>query len=165
MKQNKKKKSAGIRWRLFAAILVPTFVVLIVLWVLHTVLLGMFYSGIRTSELKKTTENVINNLERDDINDRILMLSNDGDINIRVIETERFNTLYTTGEPFNSVTYGWEVFGMFNLYDDVCDAGGELVRYYSEKSESFVSSQIPSRTGKQGSKEHSFPDVPKTARK
>lgn len=163
MKQNKKKKSAGIRWRLFAAILVPTFVVLIVLWVLHTVLLGMFYSGIRTSELKKTTENVINNLERDDINDRILMLSNDGDINIRVIETERFNTLYTTGEPFNSVTYGWEVFGMFNLYDDVCDAGGELVRYYSEKSESFVSSQIPSRTGKQGSKEHSFPDVPKNS--
>ncbi len=113
--------------------------VLLLLWVLHTVFLGVFYSGIKTAELKRTTENVINNLESDDINNRILILSNEGDINIRVIETEQFKTLYSTGEVFNSVTYGWQAFSMFNLYEEVSAGGGELVRYYSEKQEIPVS--------------------------
>ena len=142
MKQNKKKKrkSVKIRWRLFGAILIPTVLTLVTLWVLHTVFLGVFYSGIKTSELKKTTENVINNIESEDINDRILMLSNDGDINIRVIETSQFGTLYSTGDVFNSVTYGWESFSMFNLYEEVMEGGGELVRYYTEKPEPPISS-------------------------
>ncbi|MBO4950033.1 MAG: HAMP domain-containing histidine kinase [Clostridia bacterium] len=143
MKQNKKKKrSVKIRWSLFCAILVPTVLILVILWVLNTVLLGVFYSGIKTSELKRTTENVINNIEGDDINDRILILSNEGDINIRVIETSEFGTLYSTGEVFNSVTYGWQEFSMFNLYDEVTACGGELVRYYTEKPELPVSSEF-----------------------
>ncbi len=134
MRQNK-KKSAKIRWSLFGAILIPTVVILVILWVLNTVLLGVFYSGIKTSELKRTTENVVNNIESDDINDRILILSNEGDINIRVIETSQFGTLYSTGDVFNSVTYGWQEFSMFNLYEEVVEGGGELVRYYTEKPE------------------------------
>ena len=135
MKQNKKRKSSKIRWRLFAAILVPTVILIVILWVLQTVFLGAFYGGIKTSELKKTTQNVISNLESEDIRDRILILSNEGDINIRVIETEQFKTLYSTGDVFNSVTYGWQSFSMFNLYEEVSKNGGELIRYYSENEE------------------------------
>ena len=113
----------------------PTIILIVILWVLQTVFLGAFYGGIKTRELKKTTHNVINNLESEDIKDRILILSNDGDINIRVIETEQFKTLYSTGDVFNSVTYGWQSFGMFNLYEQVSENGGELIRYYSENDE------------------------------
>ena len=36
--------------------LVPTFLLLVVLWVTQTVLLGIFYAQIKTEELKNTTE-------------------------------------------------------------------------------------------------------------
>lgn len=155
MRQNK-KKSAKIRWSLFGAILIPTVVILVILWMLNTVLLGVFYSGIKTSELKRTTENVINNIESDDINDRILILSNEGDINIRVIETSRFGTLYSTGDVFNSVTYGWQEFSMFNLYEEVVESEGELIRYYTEKSEQAESANQPDGNKKDGS----YIDIP-----
>ena len=134
--------------------LVPTVITLVILWVLNTVLLGVFYSGIKTSELKKTTENVISNIESEDINDRILILSNEGDINIRVIETSQFGTLYSTGEVFNSVTFGWESFSMFNLYDEVVAGGGELVRYYTEKPE------LPIASDSNSGKYKGFIDIP-----
>lgn len=127
-----KKKSGKIRWRIFAAVLIPTLLIIILLWVLHSALLGVFYRNVKTDELKSATENVILNLESEDIKDRILLLSNDGNINIRVVETEKFNTLYSTGDSFNAVTHGWEAFGMFSLYNDTAENGGELVRYYSE---------------------------------
>ncbi|MBR2021807.1 MAG: HAMP domain-containing protein [Clostridia bacterium] len=154
MKQNKKKRSVKIRWSLFGAVLIPTVITLVILWVLNTVLLGVFYSGIKTSELKRTTENVINNIESEDINDRILILSNEGDINIRVIETSQFGTLYSTGEVFNSVTFGWESFSMFNLYDEVVAGGGELVRYYTEKPE------LPIASDSDSGKYKGFIDIP-----
>ena len=156
LKQNKKRKSSKIRWRIFGAILVPTIILIVILWVLQTVFLGAFYGGIKTSELKKTTHNVINNLESEDIKDRILILSNDGDINIRVIETQQFKTLYSTGDVFNSVTYGWQSFGMFNLYEQVSENGGELIRYYSENDE-IKDENTPKR---KDAKEQPFIDVP-----
>lgn len=133
-----KKKSGKIRWRIFAAILIPTLLIIVLLWVFHSVFLGVFYRNVKTDELKSATENVIANLENEDIKDRILLLSNNGNINIRVVETEHFETLYSTGEAFDSVTFGWETFGMFNLYNEATENGGELVRYYSENNSENV---------------------------
>ena len=136
LKRSKKKHGSGrLRWKLFAAILIPAIILLVILWIIQTVFLGVFYGSIKTNELKRATDTVINHLESDDIKDRILTLSNDMDINIRVVETEQFNTLYTTGEAFNSVMHGWQTYGMFNLYNEVVENGGELVRYYSENEQ------------------------------
>lgn len=135
MKHIKKNSSGRLRWKLFAVILVPAIILLVILWIIQTVFLGVFYGNIKSNELKKATENVIEHLESDDIKDRILTISNDMDINIRVVETEEFKILYTTGEVFNSVMHGWQTFSMFNLYNEVVENGGELVRYYSENEE------------------------------
>lgn len=136
LKQSKKKhRSPTIRWKLFFATLFPTLVLIMILWVAQTVLLGVFYRSIKTDELKQTTENVVNNIENSDIENRIFFLSSNGNINIRVIETSAFEYLYTTGEAFDSVTYGWGPYGMLDLYEEAQDGGGELVRYYSEGEE------------------------------
>ncbi|MBE6681959.1 MAG: HAMP domain-containing histidine kinase [Ruminococcaceae bacterium] len=137
------KKSGKIRWRIFAAILIPTLLIIVLLWIFHSVFLGIFYRNVKTDELKSATENVIANLETEDIKDRILLLSNDGNINIRVVATKQFETLYSTGEAFNSVTYGWETFGMFNLYNETVENGGELVQYYSENN---IGNEIDKKT-------------------
>lgn len=136
MKRNKKKrKSPTIRWKLFFSTLCPTLVLITILWVAQTVLLGVFYRSIKTDELKQTTENVVSNIESSDIQNRIFFLSSNGNINIRVMETSAFEYLYTTGEAFDSVTYGWGPYGMLDLYEEAQDNGGELVRYYSEGEE------------------------------
>ncbi len=127
-----KRKSVKIRWKLFFAVLIPTLFLIAFLWVLQTIFLGVFYSNVKADELEKTANNVISNLNSDDIGDRILFLSSNGDINIRIIETAEFDTLYSTGEQFDSVTYGWGVVGMFKLYEQTKEDGGELVRYYSD---------------------------------
>ncbi len=112
--------------------LVPTFVLLSTLWLVQTVLLGVFYANIKTQELKTTTETVINEMQSEDIENRILFLSSNGDINIRVIDTTAFESLYSSGETFDSVTYGWGSYGMWSLYEEALENGGEFVRYYSE---------------------------------
>lgn len=134
MKQNdeKKRKSPKIRWKIFSFMLVPTFLLLAVLWITQTVLLGVFYAGIKTEELKNTTEDVINNIEYSNIQDRILFWSSNGNINIRVVDTSAFESLYSTGEAFDSVIYGMGTFGMWEMYNDALENNGELVRYYSE---------------------------------
>lgn len=120
--------------------LIPTFLLLIILWLIQTVFFGLFYSQIKTEELKKTTEAVIRNIEKSDIKDTIMFLAGNGDINISVIDTDAFDNLYSTGEQFDSVTYGWGVYGMFRLYEEVMDNGGEYVRYYSSDGNEYSDS-------------------------
>ena len=113
--------------------LVPSILLLSVLWVTQTMFLGVFYAGIKTEELKNTTEDVIENIENNDIHDKILFWSSNGNINIRVIETSEFNSLYSTGDAFDSVTYNIGTFGMLEMYEEALENNGELVRYYSEE--------------------------------
>ncbi len=135
MKQmNKKKKSLGVRWKIFGYMLIPTLLLIVILWIAQTVLLGVFYAGIKTNELEKTTDTVINNIEQSDIRDRIFFLSGNGNINIRVIDTSEFQNLYSSGEDFDSVTHGWGAYGMWQLYEEAKKNGGEYVRYYSRES-------------------------------
>ena len=135
MRQNKNKKtrSPKIRWKIFGFMLVPSILLISVLWVTQTVFLGVFYAGIKTEELKNTTEDVIENIENNDIHDKILFWSSNGNINIRVIETSEFNSLYSTGDAFDSVTYNIGTFGMLEMYEEALENNGELVRYYSEE--------------------------------
>ena len=135
MKHSKKIKSPRIRWKIFGFMLIPSILLLVVLWVSQTMLLGAFYARIKTEELKNTTEDVIENIERNDIHDKILFWSSNGNINIRVIETTEFRSLYSTGDVFDSVTYGIGTFGMFEMYEEALENGGELVRYYSEEDD------------------------------
>ena len=113
--------------------LVPSILLITVLWITQTMFLGMFYAAIKTEELKNTTEDVIENIEKNDIHDKILFWSSNGNINIRVIETAEFESLYSTGDVFDSVTYGIGTFGMLEMYEEALENGGELVRYYSEE--------------------------------
>lgn len=115
--------------------LIPSILLLVVLWITQTVFLGVFYAGIKTEELKNTTEDVIENIEKNDIHDKILFWSSNGNINIRVIETSEFKSLYSTGDAFDSVTYGIGTFGMFEMYEQALENGNELVRYYSEEDD------------------------------
>ena len=96
--------------------LVPTFLLLVILWLVQTVFFGLFYAQVKTEELKKTTSTVIRDIEQSDIKDTILFLAGNGDINISVIDTGAFDNLYSSGEDFDSVTYGWGDYGMFRLY-------------------------------------------------
>ncbi len=117
--------------------LVPSLCLVAILWVAQTVMLGFFYSGIKTEELKKTTDYVISNVESTDIQDRIFHLSSNGDINIRVIDTSVFENLYSSGETFDSVTYGWGTYGLWNLYEEARENSDEYVRYYSDGKNSI----------------------------
>ena len=139
--------------------LVPSILLLSVLWVTQTMFLGVFYAGIKTEELKNTTEDVIENIENNDIHDKILFWSSNGNINIRVIETSEFNSLYSTGDAFDSVTYGLGTYGMWDVYQDAIENDGEIVRYYSE-GEDFENF---SATQKEDSREFpAFPSKPQS---
>ena len=155
MKQSKKRKSPKIRWRIFAFMLIPSSILIALLWITQTMLLGVFYGVIKTEELKNTTKDVIINIEESDIQDKILFWSSNGNINIRVVDTSAFESLYTTGEAFDSVTYGLGAYGMWNIYQDAVNNDGEIVRYYSE-GEDFDNFFVPSRD-----KNVEFPKPPK----
>ncbi len=114
--------------------LIPTFFLLIILWLVQTVFFGLFYAQVKTEELKKTTETVIRDIEKSDISNTIMFLSGNGDINISVIDTKAFDSLYTTGDAYSSVSSGLGSYGMFRLYEDVIENGGEYSRYYSTSS-------------------------------
>ena len=155
--KKREKKAGKIRWKLFFAIMLPTVAVLVVLWVFNSFFLGTLYENVKTEELKTSTDNVIKNLEKEDFKDRVLHISSDGNINFRIIETDEFKTLYSTGEHFDAVTYGWEAFGMLTVYEKALENGGEFVQYYTENE-----SPVPEKNTKQNGKDadgeemHSF---------
>ena len=130
--------------------LIPTFILLVILWLVQTVFFGLFYSQVKTEELKSTTRTVIREMEKSDIKNTILFLAGNGDINISVMDTTAFDSLYSSGEDLSSVTYGWGAYGMFRLYEDVTESGGEYVRYYSADSERYLDSKssMPMYDGK-----------------
>ncbi len=114
--------------------LIPTFILLVILWLVQTVFFGLFYSQVKTEELKSTTRTVIRDMEKSDIKNTILFLAGNGDINISVMDTTAFDSLYSSGEDLSSVTYGWGAYGMLRLYEDVVENGGEYIGYYSADS-------------------------------
>jgi len=140
--------------------LIPTFIVLLILWLVQTVFFGMFYSQIKTEELKRTTETVIRDMEKSDIGDTILFLSGNGDINISVMDTRAFDSLYSSGEDFDSVTYGWGAYGMFSLYEEVLEHGGEYVRYYRQEDDDTMGDEMPSDATKPDKSKNERPPVP-----
>lgn len=134
MKQNK-ASSCGIRWKIFLYMLIPSFLLLFILWLIQTVFFGVFYAHVKTDELKRSAETVVSNINKSDIKDTILLLAGNGDVNISVIDTEAFENVYTSGDDITSVTNGWGAYSMYKLYEDTEKNGGEYVRYYSADAE------------------------------
>ncbi len=148
LKRNKKHlkeklKSPPLRWKIYAFTIMPCLLLLAILWLVQTVFLGEFYSNTKSDELKRTTELVINDLEKEDIQDRIFFLSAKGDINILVLDTEKFYDIYSSGQVVDSVTHGLGSYGMWQVYTEAKENNGEALRYYShvEDFESYSTEQ------------------------
>ena len=88
------KKSPPLRRKIFFYFLFVTAVLLCVLWLSQTVFFGLFYRQVKTDELKRATNYVAENLDRADIQNKIFVLSGDGEISIRVIYRFSFIFLY-----------------------------------------------------------------------
>jgi len=130
-----KKKSLPLRTRVFLCFILVTTVLLGVLWLSQTVFFGLFYRQVKTDELKKVTLYVAENLDKADIQNRILILSSTGQISIRVIDTSAFSELYSSGENAYSVVSGIGVYELFNIYERAVENGGELTQYYTDTSQ------------------------------
>ena len=97
--------------------LVPTFLLLVILWLVQTVFFGLFYRQVKTDELKRATNYVAENLDSADIQNKIFVLSGDGEIGIRVIDTSAFKDLYSSVENRFSVINGIGIYEMFDIYE------------------------------------------------
>ena len=76
----KAKRSLSIKWRFMMAIAGFAAVMLILLWFLQTVFLSDFYKGIKTSEIKSTSETVVRAVFTDEIDDVLRDLVNENQV-------------------------------------------------------------------------------------
>ena len=129
------KKSPPLRRKIFFYFLFVTAVLLCVLWLSQTVFFGLFYRQVKTDELKRATNYVAENLDRADIQNKIFVLSGDGEISIRVIDTSAFKDLYSSVENRFSVINGIGIYEMFDIYEKALENGGEYIQYYTDKTD------------------------------
>ena len=143
-KPRRRFSSPPIRWKIFGFVMVPCLAIVIILWFVQIVFFGYFYSNTKTDELKRNTEIVINDMEREDIQDRIFFLASNGDMNFLVTDTGAFEQIYSSGAVFDSATHGLGSYGLFELYEEAKENGGETVRYYSHEKniEKYIATEI-----------------------
>lgn len=76
----KAKRSLSIKWRFMMAFAGFAAVMLILLWFLQTVFLSDFYKGIKTSEIRSTSETVVRAVFTDEIDDVLRDLVNENQV-------------------------------------------------------------------------------------
>ena len=149
-----KRKSLSVKWKIFYYFLGITLGLLVVLWVCQTVLLGVFYRNVKTAELKERTVEIVNSLENEKLQDKILKIYGTSNISVRIIETNKFESLYSSGENSYSAIHDIGAFELFDIYESALENGGEITRYYTENtrikfpSDSDFKSDIPNHQQK-----------------
>ena len=133
MSRNSKKERKGFRiqWKIFFSLFFVAMTILVTLWSCQVLFINSFYQSVKTSELKEATDDIVRNLENknyDDIFDRIIMQK---DINIRIINTSDFESVYSGGDGFNSATHDISFFEVLRLYNLAKNNGGEISQYYT----------------------------------
>lgn len=86
-------KNLSIRWKIFGYLALFIGMLILLLWLFQTVFLDSFYRSIKTASIKNTASQIAQNIDKDDISDRLINISRQNDICIRVID-ENFNDLY-----------------------------------------------------------------------
>lgn len=127
--------------------------ILLILWGCQVLFINSFYMSVKIDELKKASNEVLDNLETDgseEMFDRIIMQN---DINIRIINTSDFENLYSGGDGFISATHDIGFFEIMKLYDLAVKNGGEISQYYTydrEKEHQHYSKRIEEDAEKNG---------------
>lgn len=101
IKNKKIHRKLPLKFRLIAAFLGFTVIMLVVLWLFQTVFLDDFYKVIKTRQLEKTTDYICHNIESEDITDYIQNIKERNDMSVGVYDTssEIFRRVYTSDEP------------------------------------------------------------------
>lgn len=92
MKLNKRRVS--VRWKIFGYLALFVGILLILLWLFQIVFLNNFYRAIKTTTIKKTANQIALSINDADISEKIINLSRQNDLCIRVLD-RKFNDLYS----------------------------------------------------------------------
>lgn len=119
-----------------------TLVIVILLWTFQIALLGPFYRAIKTTEVKKTADTVMRNLELDTGDMDLLVRDLSLDTGVNIVVSDEFGTLHgnffyshKVSPLYTALNRGGTYRRVFlsELFSEVNLAGGELLEPYGEE--------------------------------
>lgn len=84
-----KREKISIKWKVFLYFLAFTILLLLILWLLQTVYLDVFYKNIKRSELQDAMNHLVKAVDREDFEETVANIATSYDINVTVIGENR----------------------------------------------------------------------------
>lgn len=127
-----------IRWKIFFCICAVSMVLLSILWISQTVMFDVFYRIEKKAELKNVCTYVEEKIPYENINTALSFIQEGQEqINVRIVDTAKFESIYSTHQSFPSVMREMGIYDMFSIYQSALKNGGETTQYYIENSNGF----------------------------
>ncbi|MDY5576354.1 MAG: HAMP domain-containing sensor histidine kinase [Lachnospiraceae bacterium] len=120
-----KNRKISIKWSIFGYLLVFTFILLIILWVMQTVYLQEFYKGIKERELKRAVSDIDEIINENDYKDGMDEIAGNYDIRI-IIADDNGERIYSTGSGTTEYISKLDSGQMIRLYELAVENGGEV---------------------------------------
>ena len=126
MKQIKKK--LPLRVYLSGAFLIFSAVLLIFMWIFQTVLLDPFYKMVKTSQVERCANSVVNHIESDDLLSMLKDIEEKNTMNVSVYETTNgaFNPIYTP-DKFLNFSSMISMSTIYDYYQQAVDNNGKAM--------------------------------------
>lgn len=124
-----------IRWKIFFCICAVSMVLLSILWISQTVMFDVFYRMEKNKQLKNVCEYVESQMPHENINTALSFIQEGQEqINVRIVDTARFESIYSTHQNFPSVMQKMGIYELFSIYESALKNGGETTQYYIEQN-------------------------------
>lgn len=133
--EKKPHRSMRVRWKIYCCFMGVAAAMLVVLWLCQTVFFSAFYYSVKKNELKKAANYVCDNLDSDNLQTAMSYLAGNGQMSLRVIDTDAFSSEYESGEDYGPVMYGIGIYELYGIYSEALDNSGECSRFYIGKND------------------------------
>ncbi len=124
----------SIKFKIFLYLLGFCALLLVLLWLAQIVFLDSFYKSIKISKVKKSAEEIIQNINSEDLTDIIEDISSNNQVSIEMI-SQNGALIYPVSTSKQETVKTMPLENKLELIKDAFENGGELLGYY--KTEDF----------------------------
>ena len=123
-------QTISVKWKLYLFLASFVFFIIALLWVLQVMFLDNFYQSIKTGEIKRSAQKIVQNIDSGTLEELVQKSALDGDMSI-IVATEEGKVKHAAEGKAGSLIFRMPVNQFYTLMQLAKENGGEYMEYFS----------------------------------